>query len=268
MDKFIPNLKDIFKTDSDLKETEKNLFDGCSNNCNAGYINGKICDCLKKEIMLRKYTNSNIDYDFASLPLIEEEITAYLKDSEHPNGRFEINLNAFIDDYVINANKNLNEGKGIAFVGPTGRGKSLSAMKIIMKVVDKGYTGYFITVKEFLDLIKQSWSDEDKEKLVNRILNVHFLVIDDIGTEYVKKDSDWSLTELDSLMRYRYYKKLPLLITTNSSLEKLKEKYAQRIISLFHERLMFVPIISKEDFREKKLSKLPEYMDINKFKKE
>jgi DNA replication protein DnaC len=220
-----------------------------------------------KLIKMRKYQNANIDYEFASLPIIEEEVTAYLKDEENPDGKFQINLNAFIEDYVDNAVHNLESGKGIVFTGPTGRGKSLSSMKILMKLVDKNYSGYFLTVKAFLDLIKQSWTDEEKEKLLNKIFNSQFLVIDDIGVEYKKDGSDWSLTEIDNLFRHRYYKKLPIIITTNSPLEKLKEKYAQRIISLFHERLLYVPIISKDDFREKKLSKIPNYMNKNKFMK-
>lgn len=267
MDIYKPDLKHIFSNDEEIKPTEENLYNGCGK-CNAGYIDGKMCECMIKEIYMRRYKNANIDYNFASLPLIEEEIEAYLKDEEHPKGKFQINLNAFIEDYIDNAQYNLEEGKGIAFVGPTGRGKSLSSMKILMKLVDKGYTGYFLTVKAFLDLIKESWKDEEKEKLLNKIFNSQFLVIDDIGVEYKKDGSDWALTEIDNIFRHRYYKKLPIIITTNSSLKDLKEKYAQRIISLFHERLMYVPIISKEDYREKKLSKIPSYMDKSKFAKD
>src|SRR5690606_14048119 len=170
-------------------------------------------------------------------------------------------------DYIDNASNYFEDGKGIIFNGPVGRGKSLSAMKIVMKLVDKGYSGYFLTIKELFEMIKKSWNDEEYVKLKNHIYNCDFLVVDDLGTEYVKKDSDWAITELDALMRYRYYKKLPLIITTNSPLEKLEAKYAQRIISLFHERSLIVPIVSKEDYR-KKLSKSPNYMNKNRFLKE
>lgn len=263
-EKFKPRLNDILKED-ELKETEKTTFNGCSK-CDGGYIGeGIMCDCLRHEMRMRRLKNANIDFDYASLPLIEEEIEAYLKDGEHPNGRFQINLNAFIEDYINNAQDYYNEGRGIIFNGPVGRGKSLAAMKILMHLTEKGYKCYFTTVKEFLEIIKKSWKDEEYEHLLERIYNADFIVFDDLGTELHK--TDWTITEIDSFFRHRYYKKLVTIMTTNSSLEKLEAKYAQRIISLFQERSLIVPIVSKEDYRPK-LGKIPKYANKNKFAKD
>lgn len=267
-----PELKHILKEDT-LKPTEENSYKGCQI-CDAGYLeDGKMCECMKKEIKMRRYHNANIDYDYASLIIHEEEVTAFLKDDEfeHPsnpklNGKMPILLNPFIEDYIENANLYREDGRGIIFNGPVGRGKSLSAMKILMHLIDKGYSGYFITIKELFDMIKKSWTDEDFEKTKNHIYNCDFLVLDDLGTEYQKNGSDWAITELDGLMRHRYYKKLPLITTTNSNLEMLTEKYAQRIVSLFHERSLIATIVSKEDYRPKK-GKIPGYTNKEKFKK-
>lgn len=271
MHEYEPELKHVIK-EGELKPTEETSYKGCTD-CDAGYLeDGKMCHCMIKEIRMRKYRNSNIDYDYASLPLIEEDIIAYLKDDEHNNGKFQILLNPFIEDYIENAAHYKNDGRGIIFNGPVGRGKSLSAMKVLMNLVDLGYTGYFITIKELFEMIKKSWNDEAFVKMKNHIYNCDFLVVDDLGTEYIKKDSngkpvsDWALTELDALMRHRYYKKLPLIITTNTPLEKMTEKYAQRIVSLFQERSLVSSIISKEDYRPK-LGKIPNYTNKNKFMK-
>jgi DNA replication protein DnaC len=265
MDEYTPDLKHILKEDT-LKPTEETSYKGC-NKCDAGYLeDGKMCECMIKLIKMRKYQNANIDFEYASLPIDEDEVTAFLKDDEHENGKFQIILNPFIEDYINNAKSYREDGRGIIFCGPVGRGKSLSAMKILMNLVDKGYTGYFITIKELLDMIKKSWTDEDFEKTKNHIYNCDFLVLDDLGTEYKKDGSDWAITELDGLMRHRYYKKLPLITTTNSNLEKLTEKYAQRIVSLFQERSLIATIVSLEDYRPK-LGKIPNYTNKNKFMK-
>jgi DNA replication protein DnaC len=261
-----PNLKGIFSSEEkENKEVDKTLFSGCTK-CDAGYIGEVLCDCLRNEIMMRKYKNSNIDYDFASQEIVEESVTAYLKDIQHPGGRYQISLMPFIEDYIENLQHYKNDGKGIIFNGPVGRGKSLSAMKILMGAVNKGYTAYFCTVKELLDIIKKSWNNEDYVKLKNYIWSCDFLVVDDLGVEYKKEGSDWVLTELDGLMRHRYYKKMVSIFTTNSSLDGLSEKYAERIISLFHERSLIVPIVSKDDYRPK-LGTVPKYMNKDKFKK-
>src|SRR5690606_2835443 len=111
-----------------------------------------------------------------------------------------------------NAKYNKREGKGILFAGPTGRGKSLSAMKILKLLTDIGYKCYFITIKEFMELIKKSWKDEESKKLLTYIYNVDFLCVDDLGVEYNKEGSDWSITEIDALFRHRYYKKMPTIM--------------------------------------------------------
>lgn len=259
-----PELKNILSDDEDeLKVTEVNTVVGC-NKCTAGYINGTMCECFKKVVMLRKYGNANIDFDYASKILNEKEIDAKLKIEDEV---IDIDINLFIEDFIDNAHNHRREGKGMIIGGPTGRGKSLTVMKTLMFLVDKGYKCYFITVKEFLDLIKQSWNDEEKKTLLNYIYKADFVAFDDLGVEFHKKDSDWAVTELDGFFRHRYYKKLSTLITTNSNLDMLTEKYAQRIVSLFHERSLQLAIVSKEDYRPKIGNKLPEYMNLNKFKK-
>lgn len=264
MEEYKPSLDNILNNE-ELKDTEKSTFGGCGK-CSAGYIGDKMCDCFRLEVMKRRYGNANIDYAFASLPIIEDEVEAYLKDSTAPNGMFSIDLNPFIEEYVNTHKENFSSGKGIIFNGPVGRGKSLSSMKVLMMLVDKGYSGYWTTIKNYFDIVKKSWNDEEYEKLKNHIYDCDFLVIDDLGTEYTKTDSDWVPTEIDGLMRHRYFKKKPLIITTNSTLDNMKVKYAQRVISLFSERSFIVPIVSKEDYREK-LAKIPDYIDVNRFKK-
>jgi hypothetical protein len=226
---------------------------------------------MRHEMKLRRYRNCNISYEYASLPLIEEDVRAFLKDDEyeHPtdpkkNGKYQILLNPFLDDYIDNLVSYKQDGKGIIFNGPVGRGKSLSAMKLLMNIVDRGYTGYFITIKEFLETIKKSWDDEDYKKLLDKIYNADFVVFDDLGTELHK--TDWTITEIDSFFRHRYYKKMVTIMTTNSKFEQLEAKYAQRIVSLFHERSLIVSIVSEKDYRPK-LGKIPKYTNTNKFMK-
>lgn len=270
MNAYEPELKHILKEDK-LKPTEETSYNGCGE-CNAGYLSdGIMCICMRHEMKLRRYRNCNISYEYASLPLIEEDIRAFLKDDEyeHPtdpkkNGKYQIVLNPFLDDYIDNLTLYKQDGKGIIFNGPVGRGKSLSAMKLLMKIVDKGYTGYFTTIKEFLEIIKKSWDDEDYKKLLDKIYNADFVVFDDLGTELHK--TDWTITEIDSFFRHRYYKKLVTIMTTNSKFEQLEAKYAQRIISLFQERSLVVSIVSEADYRPK-LGKIPKYTNKNKFMK-
>lgn len=260
MEEYKPELNSILGKSEPLKETEKNVFNNCDK-CESGYINGKACECLKLEIKKRRLLKANINYDFSALPIKSEELNCYMKISE--DEKVKININAYIEDYVNNAKENYSTGNGFLLMGSTGRGKSLIASKTLMRLIDKGYTGYFATTKEFIEIIKTSWTDEEYKTLLNYIYNVDFLIIDDLGVEVSK--TDFNVSELDALFRHRYFKKKTTIMTTNFNIENLKEKYAQRILSLFHERLVFITVISNEDHRIKNYG-LPKYMDLDKFK--
>lgn len=259
MNEYKPDLKNILSGEEELKPTEENSYNGCSK-CIAGYINGKMCDCMIKEIKMRKYNKANIKFDFASLELKDEIIDSYIKNNEE---KVKININNFIKQYVNNSEINLNNGIGFIINGGTGRGKSLTAMKTLMLLTDKGYKCYWATVKEYLDIIKKSWENEEYKKLLDYIYNCDFLAIDDLGVEMHK--TDWPIVELDSLFRHRYFKNKSVIMTSNQSISNLKEKYAQRIVSLFYEKLIFISIVSKEDYREKN-SKLPNYINLEEMK--
>jgi DNA replication protein DnaC len=198
-------------------------------------------------------------------------------------GNFPTEVSHWIDDslsgQVIRQVGNIGiNGVGLLFDGGPGIGKTTHAVVAAMEVIrhlpeddaeaakilkmnnpDYGLTCrpiYYMTYPEFLSR-KKSTFDADLEVKRNMVyeldglhgrskfdwLNVRILVIDDLGKEYGSKYDD---TSFDEILRLRYDKGLPTIVTTNVKLENWGDKYGEAMGSFANEAFVRVPIIGSD----------------------
>jgi DNA replication protein DnaC len=113
-----------------------------------------------------------------------------------------------------------------------------------------------MTYPEFLSKKKSTFDadPEDKKQMVYEIdglhgrskvdfLNVRLLVIDDLGKEYGSKYDD---TSFDEILRSRYDRALPTIVTTNVMLENWQDKYSEAMASFANEAFVRIPIIGSD----------------------
>jgi DNA replication protein DnaC len=79
-------------------------------------------------------------------------------------------------------------------------------------------------------------------------MNVRVLVLDDLGKEYGSKYDDYSF---DDILRSRYDKGLPTIVTTNKSREAWGTAYSEAMGSFAHEAFVRVKLVG-EDLRKTK----------------
>lgn len=170
-------------------------------------------------------------------------------------------------DYLDNLDENLALGVGRTFLGPPGTGKTTMACVIGLTAFNRGVSVLYITVAEYyrrlllgMDL-KEAWSKHDdvdayaswkmnREKLL-RIRNVYkMLILDDVGKEHTTA-SQYSEGELDFLLRHRYDKGLPTIITSNVPLLKWSARYSAAMESFICEAAPPI-MIEVDDLRRKK----------------
>jgi DNA replication protein DnaC len=175
-------------------------------------------------------------------------------------------------------------GVGLLFVGPPGRGKTThavvagleairrlpdddDAIKRIFHVDDKDYGQKFralrfLTFPEFLHLKKSAFdADPDERRLIQMQVdglhgrakddqyNVRILILDDLGKEY---GSSYDDATFDEILRSRYDKGLPTIITTNVPVENWKEQYSEAMESFAHEAFQHIRIQNKDLRKERK----------------
>lgn len=132
---------------------------------------------------------------------------------------------------------NISDDFGFLIMGPSGTGKSHLALAISIPIFsnyietdmdiwvhNKNLLPFYINAAELL----ASQRGEPKEKILERTINVKYLILDDIGGENI---TDWSREIFFRIFEYRLNKRLPTFVTTNLSLNELKDRLHERVLS-------------------------------------
>jgi len=112
--------------------------------------------------------------------------------------------------------------------GPYGCGKTHLAAAAANFVVDIGIPTLFLTVPDLLDSLRFSYNNPEStfEERFEEIRRSPLLVMDDFGTENA---TPWAQEKLFQILNYRYINNLPLLITTNLSLNQIEGRIRSRL---------------------------------------
>lgn len=143
--------------------------------------------------------------------------------------------------YCENSKEILEKGYGIYIYGDKGTGKthltSCMANNLIRQYKQVLFTNFFEISKSIRATFKGKGNEID---LINKISNVDFLFIDDLGTEKVTKEGEdtWLQDKIFEVINKRYNNMKPTIFTSNYSLQELVQdrglldKTVDRILEL------------------------------------
>ncbi len=184
--------------------------------CNdRGIVNGKLCNCLKKELTNRKnrVLNSNLAFKtFADCnPNLMSEEDKKVKDV------LEKWSNAFPNISKININ----------LMGAPGSGKTFMMQCIASQLIKADVAVCYKTAFEFNELARLYHIGKDFS--FSNLLTADVLFIDDLGSEPIINNV--TKKYLYNLINTRQTHSLPTIITTNLDLNDLLDRYDERIFS-------------------------------------
>jgi DNA replication protein DnaC len=160
-----------------------------------------------------------------------------------------------VHEYLDNLDNARKQGISIFFYGTNGTGKTFLGVEVLKEALRKGYSAQFTSLGGVIQALTDGWYDAEKRRRYEeRIRDVDFLMIDDVGKEM--RVSKNGLTEMvfDNLIRYRSFRNKPMILTTNSDIESVENVYGKSIVSLLHGK--FIPIrVVGEDYRKTVLAK-------------
>ncbi len=112
--------------------------------------------------------------------------------------------------------------------GGYGSGKTHLAAAIANFAVSMGVPTLFLTVPDLMDMMRFAYDSPDTtfEERFNEIRSASLLVLDDLGTQNA---TPWAQEKLFQILNYRYINKLPLVITTNLSLDEIEPRIRSRL---------------------------------------
>lgn len=197
----------------------------CPDCQDTGYINNQKCHCLKQQMISYLYEQCNIkevleqeNFSMLSYDYYEGEDLTRFQGAIKTCREF---IRTFSSEYC-----------NLFFYGSVGAGKTFLSNCVARELLEQGFSViYFSAIHLFDTLAKNSFASKSREDLYNcyhDLYNCDLLVIDDLGTEYI---NGFTSAQLFSFLNERHLRQKSTIISTNLSLEDLRNQYSERIFS-------------------------------------
>lgn len=206
-----------------------NLHYNCPKCKDTGFIGIEKCSCFKSKLIKLYYKDSDLEEAVKTNNFKNFNINLYsnhkLNDERYtPRKNIEDILEYITGEYLPNFK---NSNTNLLLYGNSGTGKTFLSWCIAKELLDKGFLVVYKTSDDLLRALKDIKFNNDTD-LENLLINCDLLIIDDLGSEQI---TDFSSTELFTLINKKILKNKKMLISTNLSLPLISKRYSERISS-------------------------------------
>lgn len=160
-------------------------------------------------------------------------------------------------NYVENFKTFKSSGKGLLFYGNVGTGKTYTAACIANALLDQGTAVLMTNFSRIINHIQNSF--EGRNEYLDGLNEYDLLILDDLAAE---RQTEFMLENIYNVIDNRYRANKPLIITTNLTIEQLKNPATTataRIYDRILEKCFPVEVAGKSHRRQKIAA---EYNDV------
>lgn len=199
-----------------------------------GYINGEKCQCFHKAITELFYSRSNAknirkDQTFNTFSL--EKYSSGYRDPNTGKSSYDQmkdilkTAHNFVDRFGEK-----DSVRNLLLYGNAGLGKTFLTNCIANELIKSCHSVIYLSAIELFNTYSKSEfnKDTDNDELVQEITDCDLLIIDDLGTELT---NSFTNSRLFFCINDRILKDKSTIISTNLTLDKLREQYSDRIFS-------------------------------------
>lgn len=163
-------------------------------------------------------------------------------------------LQHIVRTYIEDMHGHLDDGIGFLFYGDNGVGKTGAACVLAKAVRRTGASVLFVTAESLRQGVLNDEEFSGLQSLDERAHSVDFLIIDDLGKEHRGK-SGWNETYWENLFRVRIAANRSTVVTSNRTLQQLRERYNKSMLEVMKEKILPVKV-EGDDRREESASEL------------
>ncbi len=225
----------------------------CPDCKDTGYIDGKRCHCFRQAAINIVYKQSNISNILAKENFDFFDLNVYDNDYFEGNNSLSARANAQIAlERAQNFVQNFKEkGGNLLLLGQTGCGKTFLSNCIAKALLDEGISVIYFTASELFKVFEEQTfkKNVDVADLHDSIFDCDLLIIDDLGTEFT---NNFTIAKLFQCLNERLLRNKSTVISTNLSLEEMRDTYSERITSRIFSYYDAIRLIG-DDIRIKKV---------------
>ena len=199
----------------------------CSECQDKGFVKGKICSCLKQEI-IKQRQNMLTALSPAPKTTFEDFSLDYYPDKTDADGDNPREIMGSILTYCRKyAEKFSKDRKSVLMLGSSGLGKTHLSCAIADECLKKGFVVMYASSQSLFEQIEQN--KHNVHHMLNDIMNCDLFIRDDLGTEYL---TYYGQSILYNIINTRMINGTPCIYTSNLTSEKdFLKKYGEKITS-------------------------------------
>ncbi len=234
--------------DSGYPEDYSDIRYECDKCADSGYVDGKMCECMKRALVLAGYESSGLGGLIRSQSFENFSLDYYKVGGGNADmmQMFVTALRGFAEGFSADTYRNY------LLLGGTGLGKTHLSTAVAKAVIDRGFDVLYVTAVGMLgDFENKRFGSGDEVKSTERYYSADLLIIDDLGTEVVNQ---FTLSCLYDVINSRINNRKCTFINTNLNKKEIEAKYSERITSrLFGE---YYPLpFAGTDIRKQKMKR-------------
>ncbi len=219
-----------------------------------GYVEGKKCRCFKKEEIALLYSQSNIQEI-----LVKENFSTFTF-QYYDNKEVIPQIGMTVADYMKQVYGWCREyvegftakGGNLIFTGSTGVGKTFLTNCIAKELIDRYQSVIYLSSNDLFTIFSKNKfhhdTEEEMQDMYQHILDCDLLIIDDLGTEM---NNSFVSSQLFYCVNERLVRRKGTIISTNLSMDMLRDTYSDRISSRIISQYSIIPLYGG-DIRTKK----------------
>lgn len=237
------------RTETEVNEFKAEALERYTSGCDKCSGTDKNCICWKR------YRRAGMAYE-ACIP--QDFWKVKPSDITHNKAVFD----ELVLPYTKRLGTALKNGYGLLLLGDNGVGKTLFLSYIGMAIIKAARTVYYTTLPQLDWDIKRGFNDKEIEQRLQWLLTSDFLLIDEMGKERKKRDSQYSDQQVERILKQRFDDSQPVIIASNMDADQLGKAYGSTVGSMLHGKFQTVHM-EPGDHREKLYDQMVKDMGYN-----